>query len=105
MVVLGLTAGLAWRLAHPVVHPDHRTALAYVAAHRRAGEPAVVALPAVAYLTLGEAAGLRFLAGPEERPRARRYTRPAADGRLIDYWIGSGWCSTAGFAGSSHQLS
>lgn len=88
VVVLGLVAGLVWRLEHPIVHPDHRTALAYVAEHRRPGEPVIAALPAIAYLMLGTAEDLQFLAGPEERPRAQRYTRQTRDGRLIDYWVG-----------------
>ena len=29
-----------------------------------------------------------FLAGPQDRPRAERYTRPGPDGHLIDYWVG-----------------
>lgn len=89
VVLLGLVLGLTWRLRHPVVHPDHPTAMAYVAAHRAPGEPVIAALPAIAYLTLGSADDLLFLAGPEERPRAQRYTRRTGDGRLIDYWVGA----------------
>lgn len=88
-IVLGLVAGVAWRFAHPVVHPDYPTALAFVEERREAGEPVLVALPAIAHLGLGDDAGVRFLAVPEDRPRAQRYTRRTADGRLIDYWIGA----------------
>lgn len=87
-VVLGLVAGLVWRLDHPIVHPDYSAAMTYVAERRLPEEPVVSALPAIAYLGLDTTENLAFLAGPEGRPRAERYTRRAVDGRLVDYWIG-----------------
>ncbi len=87
LVIASLVGGLAWRLAHPVVHPDHLAAMRYVAARHAPGEPVIVALPTAAYLALGDADDLRFLAGPEDRPRAQRLTRLTDDGP-VDYWIG-----------------
>ena len=88
LVLLGLVTGLVWRLENPVVHPDYHAALSYVATHRDPGEPVIASLPAIAYLMLDGADDLQFLAGPEDRPRAQRYTRPAAEGGLTDYWVG-----------------
>jgi hypothetical protein len=88
VAVVVLTASLGWRLAHPVVHPDHRAALSYVAERRQPEQPILVALPAIAYLTPGADDGLVFLAGPADRSRAERLTRLGPDGRLTDYWIG-----------------
>jgi hypothetical protein len=89
-VMLSLGAGLAWRLAHPVVQPDYTAAMAYVAERHQGGEPVVVTLPPVAWLSLDPAArdDLRFLAGSEGWTRADRYTRLTPDGELIDYWVG-----------------
>lgn len=74
---LAIGSGLVWRLDDPVVHPDYNAAMAYVAERHEPGQPVIVALPAVAYLTLDDADkdDLRFLAGDEDRPRAQRYTR------------------------------
>ena len=91
LVLLGplvLVAGLGWRLAHPVVHPDYGTAMAYVAERRAPDQPILVALPTAGALTPGAGEGLVFLAGPADRPRAERLTRLSADGGLTDYWIG-----------------
>lgn len=90
VAIVAIGSGLAWRLGNPVVHPDYHAATAYVAARHEPGQPVIVALPAVAYLALDEAgrSDLQFLAGEEDRPRAQRYTRWGADGRLIDYWVG-----------------
>lgn len=89
-VALAIGSGLAWRLENPVVHPDYNAAMAYVADHHEPGQPVIVALPAVGYLTLDASSrpDLQFLAGDEDRPRAQRYTRRADDGRLVDYWVG-----------------
>lgn len=83
-----LVAGLGWRLADPIVHPDHVAALAYVAERREPGEPLLVALPAVAYLTPGAEDGVVFLAGSDDRPRSKHLTRRSASGELTDYWVG-----------------
>ncbi len=88
VAVASLLSGLAWRFEHPVVHPDHTAAFAYVVEHRAPGEPVIAALPAVAYLALGNSDDLFFLAGPEDGPRAQRYTRRTASGLLVDYWVG-----------------
>lgn len=90
-IVTSLLVGLAWRLENPVIHPDHNAAMKYVAEHHQSGEPVIVALPAIGYLAMDEAERdcLYFLAGEQNQSRARRYTRYAEDGRLIDYWIGA----------------
>jgi hypothetical protein len=89
-IVLAIGAGLAWRLAHPIVQPDYDAAMAYVAEHHEAGQPIAVTLPPVAWLTLDPADrdDLHFLAGSEGWTRAERYTRLTEDGELIDYWVG-----------------
>ncbi|MDQ3656775.1 MAG: hypothetical protein M3457_17080, partial [Chloroflexota bacterium] len=90
VAIVAIGSGLPWRLENPVVHPNYNAAMAYVAERHEPGQPVIVALPAVGYLALDEAgrSDLRFLAGDEDRPRAQRYTRWGADGRLIDYWVG-----------------
>jgi hypothetical protein len=85
---LVLAGGLSWRLVHPVVHPDHNAALAYVAERRTPDQVVIVALPAIAYLTPGTETGLIFLAGPDDRTRADKLTRRTSDGGTTDYWIG-----------------
>lgn len=89
--VLGIGAGLLWRLDNPVHQPDYNAAMAYVAEHHRPGEPVIVTLPPVGYLSVDEASrdDVYFLAGSEGWTRADRYTRWSADGRLIDYWVGA----------------
>jgi hypothetical protein len=62
--------------------------LHYVAARHNPGEPILVALPAVAYLTLGDVDDVQFLAGPRDSARTSRYTRPMPSGTRDDYWIG-----------------
>jgi hypothetical protein len=90
-IVLAIGGGLAWRLEHPVVQPNYDAAMAYVAERHQPGEPVVVTLPPVGYLSLAPADrdDLRFLAGSEGWTRAERYTRLTPDGELIDYWIGA----------------
>jgi hypothetical protein len=90
-IALAIGAGLQWRLDNPVHQPDYNAAMAYVAEHHRPGEPVVVTLPPVGYLSVEEAArdDVYFLAGSEGFTRADRYTRWSADGRLIDYWVGA----------------
>jgi len=90
-VVLVICASLSWRLNNPVVQPDYNAAMAYVAEHHQPGEPVIVTLPPVGYLTMDEPTrgDVVFLAGSEGFTRAERYTRIANDGRLIDYWIGA----------------
>lgn len=90
-IAVGITAGLHWRLDNPVHQPDYNAAMAYVVEHHRAGEPVIVTLPPVGYLSVDEAErdDVYFLAGSEGWTRADRYTRWASDGRLIDYWIGA----------------
>ncbi len=89
VAVASLLGGLVWRFEHPVVHPNHTAAFAYVVAHRAPGEPVIAALPAVAYLALGKSDDLLFLAGPKDGSRAQRYIRPTAGGHLVDYWVGA----------------
>jgi len=81
--------GIAWRLGHPTVDVDFVSAMRYVADHREAGEPVVVALPPAAYLALGSRRDLYFLAGTEGQARVERYTRVTDLGRTVDYWTGS----------------
>ncbi len=89
-VVLSISASLLWRLDNPVVHPNYNAAMAYVAEHHEPGQAVIVALPAVADPALDDSDrdDLHFLAGPQDRPRAQRYTRITGDGDLIDYWVG-----------------
>ena len=72
-----------------------------MSAHRSAGEPVLVSLPAIAFLALASEDDLIFLAGSDEGARARRYTWRADDGRVVDYWLGidaitsvAGLCAT-----------
>jgi hypothetical protein len=90
-IVAALIIGVTWRLQHPVVHPDHHAAMAYVAERHQPGQPVIVALPAVGYLAMDveDHDDLHFLAGEQDQSRARRYTRTTSDGRLIDYWVGA----------------
>lgn len=89
-MVLAIGVSLVWRLDNPVVHPNHNAAMAYVAERHEPGEPVIVALPAIADLALEDSDrdDLYFLAGPQDKPRAQRYTRTTGDGDLIDYWVG-----------------
>jgi hypothetical protein len=91
VIVVAIAAGLRWRLDNPVVQPDYNDAMAYVADHHQPGEPVIVTLPPVGYLSIDESSrdDLYFLAGSEGWTRAERYTRWSDDGRLIDYWIGA----------------
>ncbi len=90
-VVLVICASLSWRLNNSVVQPDYNAAMAYVAEHHQPGEPVIVTLPPVGYLTMDEPTrgDVVFLAGSEGFTRAERYTRLTNEGRLIDYWIGA----------------
>jgi hypothetical protein len=83
-----LTDGLAARFANPFVDTDQVAALAYVAEHRQPGELVIASLPPAPYLALGGDDELVFLAGSELTKRVQRYTRLAADGRTVDYWVG-----------------
>lgn len=89
-VVTANGAGVAWRLENSTIHPDYNAAMGYVAEHHEPGQPVIVALPPVGYLALDQADrdDMYFLAGPEDRPRAQRYTRRTEGGDLIDYWTG-----------------
>jgi hypothetical protein len=80
----------AWLLENPVVNPDYNAAMAHAALEHEPGRPVIVALPPVAYLTLGEESvnDIYFLAGHEGSARARDYSRVTVDGRRIDYWVG-----------------
>lgn len=90
-VLVAIGASLLWRLDNPVHQPDYNAAMAYVAEHHQPGEPVIVTLPPVGYLSVDETErdDVYFLAGSEGWTRADRYTRWAEDGRLIDYWIGA----------------
>ena len=90
-VVAAIVASLGWRLENPIVQPDYNQAMAYVVEHHEPGEPVIVTLPPVGYLTMEESdrGDVYFLAGSAGWTRAERYTRWASDGRLIDYWIGA----------------
>ncbi|HEV2128518.1 MAG TPA: hypothetical protein VGR22_07870, partial [Thermomicrobiales bacterium] len=90
-IVTAVVAGLGWRLENRVVQPDYNQAMAYVADRHQPGEPVIVTLPPVGYLTMDESNrdDLYFLAGSAGWTRADRYTRWDEDGRLIDYWIGA----------------
>lgn len=90
-VVFSLVAAVVWRLHSPVLQPDYNAALDYVVERRQPGELVVVALPAVGYLSLDQDSrdDLYYLAGPQERPRAQRFTVQSRDGHLVDYWAGT----------------
>ena len=89
-VVLVLGLALLGRFESPVIHPNYHEAMTYVATHQEPGELVVVARPAIGYLALDESrhGDLVYLAGGEDQPGARRYTRLAPDGELVDYWVG-----------------
>lgn len=91
VIVVVIGSGLFWRLNNPVVQPDYHAAMAYVEEHHQPGEPVIVTLPPVGYLTMDEPTrgDVIFLAGSQGWTRADRYTRLTDDGRLIDYWIGA----------------
>lgn len=90
-IVMTLIFSSTWRLQNPVVHPDHHAAMQYVREHHVAGEPVIVALPAIGHLALDpdDRDDLYFLAGEQDQSRARRYTRYTGEGVLIDYWVGA----------------
>lgn len=90
-VALAILSSLSWRLNNTVVQPDYNAAMAYVAENHQPGEPVIVTLPPVGYLTMDEPTrgDVVFLAGSEGFTRAERYTRISNEGRLIDYWIGA----------------
>jgi hypothetical protein len=87
---LALVAGVAWRLSHQVVHPDYDVAMDYVTEHHDPGQPVIVALPPVAWLSLDDSDhdDLYFLAGPQNQSRAQGYTRWTKSGDRVDYWVG-----------------
>lgn len=91
LMALALVGGTNWRIDNPVVHPDHNAAMEYVVAHHQDGEPIISALPAISWLAVDESDrdDIYFLAGEQDQSRARRYTRYADDGQLIDYWVGA----------------
>ena len=90
LVVLALGTSLVWRLENPVVHPNHNAAMAYTTERHQPGQPVIVALPPVAWLSLDSRNhdDLSFLAGSQDQSRAERYTRWDEDGELVDYWVG-----------------
>lgn len=88
-VITTTATGLATLFQHPVIDTDYVTAMQYVAAHRKPGEPVIVALPPAAYLALGDRRGLYFLAGTAGQLRVDRYTYVTVIGRTLDYWTGS----------------
>jgi hypothetical protein len=87
-VLVFAATGLRARWERPVVSPDYPAAFAFVAAHRTPGEPVLVSLPPIAYLTLAGDDDLVFLAGRAEEIRTRRYSWRTAGGRVVDYWLG-----------------
>jgi hypothetical protein len=68
--------------------PNHASAYAYVAAHRQPGELIVSHGPPEAYLVLGSAPELRYLAGEAGSTRMARTLRESDEGRIVDYWAG-----------------
>src|SRR5215204_1771047 len=80
----------SWRVNLRGLDPDYFAAMEYVADRHTPGQPIVVALPPIAHVSLEEGAreDLHFLAGPVDNPRDARYTWPATDGTLVDYWLG-----------------
>lgn len=68
--------------------PNHESAYAYVAEHRQPGELIVSSAPPEAFMVLGSAPELRYLAGEEDSSRMARTLRETDDGRIVDYWAG-----------------
>jgi hypothetical protein len=68
--------------------PNHASAYEYVAVHRQPGELIISSGPPEAYLVLGSAPELRYLAGEEDSSRMVRTLREDDQGRIVDYWAG-----------------
>jgi hypothetical protein len=106
LVVAGIISGYDFEghrrmREDPVIGVDYLPIVTFVAERRAPGEKVIVALPPPAYLAFGTSDDLIFLPGPLDRNRAQRYTRLAADGRLIDFWTGvDSIVSTAGLCQS-----
>lgn len=89
-LIYGLQAA-TWRMETPSSDPDFFAAMEYVRDNREDGDAIIVSLPTTAHFAFDQATiknDLYFLAGPEERSRSNRYTRPLADGSRVDYWLG-----------------
>lgn len=82
--------GSNWRLSNSGSAPDYFAAMDYVADHHEPGQPIIVALPPVAYLSLDteDRRDIYFLGGSEDSSRAQRYTR-LVNGETVDFWIGA----------------
>lgn len=89
-VLLNSLTGTDWRLSNSGSAPDYFAAMEYVADNHEPGQPIIVALPPVAYLSL-DAQGRRditFLGGSEDSSRAQRYTQ-LVNGEYVDFWLGA----------------
>ena len=71
------------------VDPNYQRAVAYVLEHTKPGERPVVfsALTPVVWVAARDGVDLRFLAGPENGIRAKRYVLPRPTGP-VDWWAG-----------------
>lgn len=89
-VLLNSLTGTDWRLSNSGSAPDYFAAMDYVADHHDAGQPIIVALPPVAYLSLDseDRRDIYFLGGSEDSSRAQRYTQ-LENGQPVDFWLGA----------------
>lgn len=89
-VLLNSLTGADWRLSNSGSAPDYFAAMDYVADHHDPGQPIIVALPPVAYLSLDseDRRDIYFLGGSEDSSRAQRYTQ-LENGRPVDFWLGA----------------
>lgn len=89
-VLFNSFTGVDWRLSNSGSAPDYFAAMKYVADHHEPGQPIIVALPPVAFLTLdpGDRDDIYFLGGSEDNSRAQRYTR-LMNGEVVDFWLGA----------------
>ncbi|MBA2277835.1 MAG: hypothetical protein H0W06_08730 [Chloroflexia bacterium] len=79
-----------WRANDRGNDADYFAALSYVSDHYAPGQPIIVSLPPVAYVSLDDRPrqDVHFLAGPSDNARVGRYTKRLASGALVDFWLG-----------------
>lgn len=89
-VLLNSLTGVDWRLSNSGSAPDYFGAMSYVRDNHEPGQPIIVALPPVAYLSLDaeDRKDIHFLGGSEDNNRAQRYTQ-LVNGQYVDFWLGT----------------
>lgn len=80
-----------WRMNRPGYDADYWQITSWVGDRYEAGQVVITSLPPAAAFWFPESVvqnQMYFLAGPEGRPRSRRYIKTQEDGATTDYWMG-----------------